>query len=135
MKRLFKPEFLNRIDEIMVFHPLNKENMKEIVSIMLKGINKRAMQQMGIALHVSEDGQDFLIEKGYDEKYGARPLRRTIQSQLEDRLAEKILDGEVREGDLVEVKRAEDGLDFQAKSQAEAVPEPSEASEKTLQNQ
>ena len=95
VKRMFKPEFLNRIDEIIVFHQLNKENMKDIITIMLKGINKRAVQQMGISLRVTEDGQEFLIEKGYDEKYGARPLRRAIQTQLEDRLAEKILDGAV----------------------------------------
>ena len=67
---------------------------------------------MGITLHVSEEGRDFLIEKGYDEKYGARPLRRTIQNQLEDKLAEKILDGAVKEGDEVDVIKAEEGLDF-----------------------
>ena len=112
VKRMFKPEFLNRIDEIIVFHQLNKENMRNIISIMLKSINKRTMQQMGISIHVTEDGQDYLIEKGYDEKYGARPLRRTIQSQLEDRLAEKILDGAVREGDSVRIVKAGDGLEF-----------------------
>ncbi len=121
VKRLFKPEFLNRIDEIIVFHPLNRENMRDIISIMLKGINKRTMQQMGITLNVTEDGQEFLIEKGYDEKYGARPLRRAIQSQLEDRLAEKILDGEVREGDSVRVFKDGDGLGFQAGEEPEDV--------------
>lgn len=112
VKRLFKPEFINRIDEMIVFHPLNKENMKDIASIMLNGINKRTKQQMGITLHVSEEGRDFLIEKGYDEKYGARPLRRTIQNQLEDKLAEKILDGAVKEGDEVDVIKAGEELDF-----------------------
>jgi len=112
VKRLFKPEFLNRIDEIIVFHPLNKDNMKDIISIMLKSINKRTKQQMGITLHVTEDGQEFLIEKGFDEKYGARPLRRAIQSQVEDRLAEKILDGEVREGDSVKVFKDGEQLGF-----------------------
>lgn len=114
VKRLFKPEFINRIDEMIVFHPLNKENMKDIAAIMLKAINKRTRQQMGITLHVSEEGQEFLIEKGYDEKYGARPLRRTIQNQLEDKLAEKILDGDVKEGDEVDVIKAGEGLDFVA---------------------
>ena len=112
VKRLFKPEFINRIDEMIVFHPLIKENMKDIASIMLNAINRRTRQQMGITLHVSEEGRDFLIEKGYDEKYGARPLRRTIQNQLEDKLAEKILDGAVKEGDEVDVIKAEEGLDF-----------------------
>ena len=123
MKRLFKPEFVNRIDEMIVFHPLNKENLKEIVSIMLKAINKRTRQQMGIDLHVSEEGRSFLIEKGFDEKYGARPLRRTLQSQVEDRLAEKILEGEVREGDQVEITKVGDNLEFLLKA------------EKTLQKQ
>ena len=123
VKRLFKPEFVNRIDEMIVFHPLNKENLKEIVSIMLKAINKRTRQQMGIDLHVSEEGRSFLIEKGFDEKYGARPLRRTLQSQVEDRLAEKILEGEVREGDQVEITKVGDNLEFLLKA------------EKTLQKQ
>ncbi len=116
VRRLFKPEFLNRIDEIIVFHPLTKEHMREIVTIMLKSIHRRTMQQMGIALTVTEEGKDFLIEKGYDEKYGARPLRRAIQSMLEDQLAEKILDGTVKEGEEVEVGRSEDGLTFQPKT-------------------
>lgn len=123
VKRLFKPEFVNRIDEMIVFHPLNKENLKEIVSIMLKAINKRTRQQMGIDLHVSEEGRSFLIEKGFDEKYGARPLRRTLQSQVEDRLAEKILEGEVQEGDQVEITKVGDNLEFLLKA------------EKTLQKQ
>lgn len=115
VKRIFKPEFINRIDEVMVFHPLNKENMKEIVSIMLKNINKRTRQQMGITLHVTEESREYLIEKGYDAKYGARPLRRTIQSMVEDKLAEEILDGAVKEGDQVEVAKGEDGLLFTAR--------------------
>ncbi len=114
VKRLFKPEFINRVDEIIVFHPLTKENMKEIVGIMLKNISRRTKQQMGIGLHVSEDGREFLIEKGYDEKFGARPLRRALQSLLEDRLAEEILDGAVKEGDEVEISTGEGGLVFEA---------------------
>jgi ATP-dependent Clp protease ATP-binding subunit ClpC len=116
VKRIFKPEFINRIDEVMVFHPLNKENMKDIVSIMLGTISKRTKQQMGISLHVTEDGREYLIEKGYDPKYGARPLRRTIQSLVEDRLAEQILDGAVKEGDQVEVAKGEEGLLFAAQN-------------------
>lgn len=88
VKHIFKPEFINRIDEIIVFHPLNKGHMKDIVTIMLKEIMKRTKEQMNITLSVDEAAKEFLINKGYDEKYGARPLRRTIQSCLEDRLAE-----------------------------------------------
>lgn len=112
VKRLFKPEFLNRIDEIMVFHQLNMDHMKEIVDIMLRGIIKRTKVQMNIDLSVSEEAKAFLVEKGYDEKYGARPLRRTIQNQLEDKLAEEILDGKVKNGDQVEVVKADEGLKF-----------------------
>lgn len=112
VKRLFKPEFLNRIDEIMVFHQLNMEHMKEIVEIMLRGIIKRTKIQMNITLSVSQEAKAYLVEKGYDEKYGARPLRRTIQNQLEDKLAEEILDGRVKNGDCVEVVKEEEGLKF-----------------------
>lgn len=108
VKRLFKPEFLNRIDETIVFHPLNQDHMKEIVSIMLRGIIKRTARQMDLKLTVEEDASAFLVEKGYDEKYGARPLRRAIQNHLEDKLAEAILDGTIRGGDQVSV-RVEDG--------------------------
>lgn len=112
VKHLFKPEFINRIDEIIVFHPLNKIHMKEIVAIMLKDIMKRTKEQMNIGLTVSDEAKEFLINRGYDEKYGARPLRRTIQSSLEDKLAEKILDGEVKEGDEITVESGEEELKF-----------------------
>ena len=103
VKRLFKPEFLNRIDDIIVFHQLNKEHMEQIAGIMLDVILKRTKDQMDIRLTVDEEARKVLIEKGYDEKYGARPLRRTIQNLLEDKLAEEILDGKVKKGDLVQV--------------------------------
>lgn len=112
VKRLFKPEFINRIDEIIVFHLLNKEHMKDIVAIMLENIIKRTREQLGIDLHVQEEAVSYLIEKGYDEKYGARPLRRTIQSQLEDKLAEAILNNEIKEGDHVEVTAGDGTLKF-----------------------
>lgn len=112
VKRLFKPEFLNRIDEIIVFHPLTKDHMKDIVSIMLETIMKRTRQQMNIELAVSDEAKEFLIEKGYDEKYGARPLRRTIQSRMEDRLAEAILEGQVKNGDRVQVDKGDEDLKF-----------------------
>ena len=103
VKRLFKPEFLNRIDEIIVFHQLTKEHMKGIADIMLRGIEKRSKEQLGITLTVNEAAKDLLIDKGYDDKYGARPLRRTIQSLLEDKMAEEILDGKLKKGVNVEV--------------------------------
>lgn len=115
VKRLFKPEFINRIDEIIVFHPLNKEHMKDIVSIMMKDIMKRTKEQMNISLIVEEDAKDYLIQKGYDEKYGARPLRRTIQNSLEDKLAEEILSGTVKDGDEVVVSAGTEGLKFSVK--------------------
>lgn len=118
VKHLFKPEFINRIDEIIVFHPLNKEHMNDIVSIMLDDIGKRTKTQMNITLNVKDSAKEFMIEKGYDEKYGARPLRRTIQSQLEDKLAEAILDGAVKEGDEIEVSAGDGGLIF---SSSEAI--------------
>ncbi|MCC8061243.1 MAG: ATP-dependent Clp protease ATP-binding subunit [Clostridiales bacterium] len=112
VKRLFKPEFINRIDEIMVFHPLTQEQMKEIVGIMLTTIIKRTARQMDMELTVGEDARAFLVEKGYDEKYGARPLRRAIQNYLEDKLAEAVLDGAVHAGEKVSVSRDGDGLKF-----------------------
>ena len=115
VKRLFKPEFLNRIDEIIVFHPLNKTHMKEIVSIMLNTVGKRTKQQMSIRLNAGEDVKDFLVEKGYDEKYGARPLRRTIQNLVEDKLAEAVLEGRVREGDSVKLLLKDGQLKFSAR--------------------
>ncbi len=108
VRRIFKPEFLNRIDETIVFHALNKEHMGEIVDIMMESLVKRTKAQMGISLVMDETAKALIIDKGYDQKYGARPLRRTIQSQVEDRLAEEILDGTVKRGDAVTIS-AEDG--------------------------
>ena len=96
VRRMFKPEFLNRIDEILVFHPLTKENIKTIAGILLRGIKKRTEDQLGMTLTITDDAIGFLADKGYDSKYGARPLRRTIQTQIEDQLSEKILEGTIR---------------------------------------
>ena len=112
VKRLFKPEFLNRIDDIIVVHPLNKDHMKEIAGIMLSTIGKRTRAQLQMELEVTDQAKEHLIEKGYDEKYGARPLRRTIQNLLEDKLAEEVLDGQVKAGDHVLVDAGGDGLKF-----------------------
>ena len=104
VRRLFKPEFLNRIDEIMVFHPLKKPEIKKIVNILLKNLEKRCEEQLGIELKISESVKDYLAESGFDSKYGARPLRRAIQNRLEDPMANKILDGEIKTGDIVKVQ-------------------------------
>ncbi|EHO18047.1 hypothetical protein HMPREF9623_00231 [Stomatobaculum longum] len=101
VRRLFKPEFLNRIDEIVVFHQLDRDNMKQIVDILLGNIEKRSESQMEIKLSFEDAAREFLIEKGYDPKYGARPLRRAIQNELEDKLAEAMLDDKVKAGDEV----------------------------------
>ena len=120
VKRLFKPEFLNRIDEIIVFHQLTKEHMKGIADIMLKGIEKRCKEQLGITLTVNEAAKELLIDKGYDEKYGARPLRRTIQSLLEDKMAEEILDGKIKKSAGVEAGCEDGRLVFTVKKKAAA---------------
>ena len=95
VRRLFKPEFLNRIDEIIVFRQLNRENMKSILDIMLAQINAQTRDQMNITLELEPDAQELLIEEGYDPKYGARPLKRVLQNRIEDRLAEEVLSGTI----------------------------------------
>ena len=86
IKLLFRPEFLNRIDEILVFHPLGKEEMKKIVSLMCNELIKRAKEQLNIKLTIRDSVKKHIVETGTDQKYGARPLRRALQNQLEDRL-------------------------------------------------
>ncbi len=101
VQKTFKPEFLNRIDEILVFHPLSKEEIKQIVEILLKNVSTRTKSQMNITLCPDEKAKEFIVEKGYDPKYGARPLKRTIQAKLEDSLAEELLDERIVSGDRV----------------------------------
>lgn len=104
VRRLFKPEFLNRIDEIMVFHILNKEEIRKIVFLLLKSLEKRCEEQMDIHLNVTNSAVDYIAEAGFDAKYGARPLRRAIQSKIEDRLANELLEGKIKRGDIVQVQ-------------------------------
>ena len=118
VKRLFKPEFLNRIDEIIVFHQLSKDHIKGIADIMLSTIGKRSKDQLGIELTVTDEAREYLIDKGYDEKYGARPLRRTIQNLVEDKMAEEMLDGSIKAGDTVQVGFDGEKLTFTSKSKA-----------------
>ena len=103
VRRMFKPEFLNRIDEIIVFHALNKEQMKQIVTILFKELISRCQEQMGITLKIRDSVKTHLIDSAYDVKYGARPLKRAIQTQVEDPLADALLSGEIRKGSQVTV--------------------------------
>ena len=103
VKRLFKPEFLNRIDETIVFRALNKDDMKHIVTLMTAELQKRCRDQLQIELVIRDAAKSYIVEKAYDRKYGARPLRRKIQDEIEDRLAEEIIAGEVKAGDRVVV--------------------------------
>ena len=102
VKLIFRPEFLNRIDEIIVFHSLEKKDLKKIVTLLCRDLTKRLEEQMEIHLTLRESAKNLIAEKGTDTKYGARPLRRALQTELEDKLAEAILNGEVKRGDHVE---------------------------------
>lgn len=112
VKKLFRPEFLNRIDDIIVFHSLEKEHLKKIVTFMCNGFVKRVSTQMNIKLHIRDSVKKLIIEKGTDTKYGARPLRRAMQNELEDCLADAVLSGEVLEGRSYEVGNSKDGIKF-----------------------
>ena len=112
VKRLFRPEFLNRIDETIVFHSLNEEHMKKIVGLMCRELSERVNRQMNIKLTIRDSVKKLIVEKGTDKKYGARPLRRAIQNELEDKLAEAILDGDVKAGTEVIVSVSKDKVVF-----------------------
>ncbi len=105
MQKVFNPEFLNRLDDVIVFHPLSREHIAQIVTILLKEVQRR----LGDEVRLTQSAVDFLVEKGYDENYGARPLKRAIQKFIEDPLSEKILMGEFGRGDEIEVDVAPDG--------------------------
>lgn len=115
VKRLFRPEFLNRIDEIIVFHALNKEHIRSIAGILLNGFAKRCREQMNITLKVQNTAKDIIAEAGFDQKYGARPLKRAIQNKIEDALAEEILEGRVKSGDTVSLGARNGKLKFSVK--------------------
>ena len=117
VKRLFRPEFLNRIDEIIVFHALSEEDIEEIASIMLKSLTKRVTENTGIELQLSKDAIKCLADKGYDKTYGARPLRRVIQAEIEDYMSEQILGGKVKEGDQIYINTQDQKLTFEVITQ------------------
>lgn len=115
VKQIFRPEFLNRIDEIIVFHTLGTEEMQKIVGLMCKEVVNRAKEQLGLTLHIKDSVKKHIVEVGMDKKYGARPMRRAVQSQLEDKLAEAILNGEIHRGDYVDISFSKNEIKFLAK--------------------
>ena len=116
LKQTFRPEFLNRIDDMIVFSQLKKEDIKEIALRMTESVRNR-LTDMGITLEFDESALDLLAEKGFDSAYGARPLRRAIQSMVEDTLAEKMLGGDFGKGDTVFITAAEGKLEFSKQQQ------------------
>ena len=119
LKVVFNPEFLNRLDDVIVFHPLSREHITQIVSILLRDVRKR-MAEDDLTIRLTDAATELLVKHGYDESYGARPLKRSIQKYIEDPLSDKILLGEFTRGDEIEVDAAADGtkLDFKVLSNA-----------------
>jgi ATP-dependent Clp protease ATP-binding subunit ClpC len=117
IERAFNPEFLNRVDDVIVFHPLSRSEIGEIVHILLSDVRKRLAEEE-MTLKLTDSAVEFLVERGYDEKFGARPLKRAIQRFLEDPLSEKILVADFSPGDEIEVEVSEDGgnLSLRARS-------------------
>ncbi|MGV3766661.1 MAG: ATP-dependent Clp protease ATP-binding subunit [Chitinophagaceae bacterium] len=129
LKRTFSPEFLNRIDDIMIFNQLNKEHIFEIIDILMKGVLKR-LQNLGFSLEITPEAKDFIAEKGYDQQFGARPLHRSLQKHLEDPLAEEILNMKIKQGDVLiaDLNKEEGKIFFTLKEQSSSKKsEPSEA--------
>lgn len=117
VRRIFKPEFLNRIDETIVFHALTKEDMKKIVTLMTKTLVDRCKKQMGIELRITGTVKGYIVDTAYEPKYGARPLRRMIQNKIEDSLAEEILSGRIKQGDFVEAAMHKKEVSFTVKKE------------------
>ena len=115
VKRIFRPEFINRIDDIIVFHMLKKEQIGQIVDIMMRTVNNRIMEQMSLSVELDDEAKAYIVDKGYDSKYGARSLRRTIQNEIEDVMAEKILEGSIKAGNKVLVTVKDGKLNFSCK--------------------
>jgi ATP-dependent Clp protease ATP-binding subunit ClpC len=119
MRKTFRPEFLNRLDDIIVFHELAEEQLRNIVDLMVKDLQSRlAERKLGIKL--TEKAKSWLVREGYDPVYGARPLRRVIERYVENPLSTKLLRGELKEGDTVKIDLVKGGLTFKTKAAAEA---------------
>ncbi|MCD8153244.1 MAG: ATP-dependent Clp protease ATP-binding subunit [Clostridiales bacterium] len=123
VRRIFRPEFLNRIDEILVFHSLNRQEIRKIVTILLKNLENRCRDQMEIELRVTDGVKDQIAQSGFDHKYGARPLRRAIQTQIEDPLAAEILEGRIKRGDTVQAQLRNKQIRFTVKEEKNAAEE------------
>ena len=114
LKRLFNPEFINRVDEIVVFHSLKKEHLRQILEILIREMEER-LHDVKIAVEFKKKAKEYLIEKGYDEKFGARPLRRTLQKEIEDPLSTRILKGVFSAGDTISIDMKENEILFRLK--------------------
>ena len=115
VRRIFKPEFLNRIDDTIVFHALTRADIHDITDLLFKELAARSKDQAGVTLKAAKSAKDLIASKGYDEKYGARPLRRALQNLVEDPLSDEILSGRVKAGDTVRVKAADGKIGFEVK--------------------
>jgi ATP-dependent Clp protease ATP-binding subunit ClpC len=111
IRKIFNPEFLNRLDDIIVFNPLNTDNIKSIIEIMMRDLNKR-LEEREVTLSLRDDAREFLVEKGYDPEYGARPLRRAIQRHLEDSLSQLLIDKTIHDGDTIEARLEGETIEF-----------------------
>ena len=121
LKRAFSPEFLNRIDDIIIFNSLDKEDINKIIDIEMNSLLKR-IDTLGYTVKISKRAKDFIAEKGYDSKYGARPLNRAIQKHIEDLVAEHVVGNTIKEGDLVSIdkNKKEDALQLDVNQQIES---------------
>jgi len=119
VKKAFKPEFLNRIDETIVFHSLTKDTLRSIAKIQLDIIVKRCKEQLNMKLNLQESVTEFILEKGFDDKYGARPIRRAVQTHIEDMLAEEIIKGTIKQGDTVTLSIKEEKPVFRVRKAKE----------------
>jgi ATP-dependent Clp protease ATP-binding subunit ClpC len=114
VKKTFRPEFLNRLDEIIVFHELNEEQLRQVVDLLAKELQKRLAERK-LSVEITEKAKSWLAKEGYDPVYGARPLRRALEKYVENPLAVKVLGGEFKEGDTIVVDTGDDGLTFTKK--------------------
>ena len=123
LKKAFAPEFLNRIDDVVIFNSLSKEDINKIIEIELAGLHKR-INDLGYKLMLKDDAQDFLAEKGFDQQFGARPLKRAIQKYVEDILAEEIIKGHLTEGDIIELQLDAESSSLKANISKQGTPAP-----------
>jgi len=111
VQKIFRPEFINRIDDIIVFHELSEDQLSQIVGLMIKDLQKR-LEERNLDISISDTAKNWLVKVGYDPDYGARPLRRAIERHLENPLANRLLKGDFKDGDTIQVDYSEDGLQF-----------------------